>query len=99
MNFLKKIFSTPPGLESAFYSFTVKCNRCGEVIEGRINLNNELSVEYEPDGGSVYYGRKVLMGSGKCFQQIEVELKFNEPRKLLEKKVTGGQFVEQQERG
>jgi hypothetical protein len=34
------------------------------------------------------------MGNGKCFQQIEVELKFNESRRLLEKHATGGQFAE-----
>lgn len=94
MNFLKKLFTAPTSPASTFFSFTVKCNRCGEIIKGRINVNNELSVEYGSDGSSVYYGRKVLMGSGRCFQQIEVELKFNESRKLLEKHVTGGQFVE-----
>jgi hypothetical protein len=93
MNFLKKILPAPPGPASNFYSFAVKCNRCGEIIEGRVNLYNDLSVEYERTGNT-YSCRKVLMGDGKCFQQIEVELKFNEPRKLLEKHVTGGQFVE-----
>jgi hypothetical protein len=93
MNFLKKIFSAPASPASNFYSFAVKCNRCGEIIEGRINLYNDLSVEYEGNK-SEYSVRKVLMGSGRCFQQIEVELKFDEPRKLLEKHVTGGQFVE-----
>jgi len=98
MNFLKKIFPAPSSSASEFYSFAVKCNRCGEIIQGRINLNNDLSVEYDGAAGSDstngYFVRKVLMGNGKCFQQIEVELKFNETRKLLEKHVTGGQFVE-----
>lgn len=94
MNFLKRLFSAPSGSTSNFFPFAVKCNRCGEIIEGRINLNNELSVEYDPGGGTLYYGRKVLMGSGRCFQQVEVELKFNEAHNLLEKHTTGGQFVE-----
>ncbi len=93
MSFLKKIFTAPASPASNFYSFAVKCNRCGEIIEGRINLYNDLSVEYEGNKNE-YSVRKVLMGSGRCFQQIEVELKFDEPRKLLEKHVTGGQFVE-----
>ncbi len=94
MNIFKKFFPAPSSSTSTFHSFAVKCNRCGEIIEGRINLNNELSVEYGSGSSSVYYGRKVLMGNGRCFQQIEVELKFDESRKLLEKHVTGGQFVE-----
>ena len=78
---------------SDFYTFTVQCKRCGEVIEGRVNLNNDLSVEYE-NGHDVYFVRKTVMGNGKCFQQIEVELKFNFDRKLLEKHSVGGEFVE-----
>ena len=93
MNFFKKIFTTPSRPASNFYSFAVKCDRCGEVIEGRVNINNDLSVEYE-GSRNVYFVRKVLMGNGLCFQQIEVELKFSEPRKLLEKHASGGQFVE-----
>ena len=95
MDFLKKIFSdTPTAREKRYCVFQVKCNHCGEIIEGRVDLDNDLSVEYESNN-AVYFGRKVLMGSsGQCFQQIEVELKFNFDRKLLERHSVGGQFVE-----
>jgi len=93
MNFLKKIFPVPSGPSSNFHSFAVKCDRCGEVIAGQVNLNNDLSVEYE-GGRDVYFVRKILMGNGLCFQQIEVEMKFDGPRRLLEKHITGGRFVE-----
>jgi len=98
MGFLKRLLgggkSHPSRKE--YYVFNVKCNRCGEVIEGRVDVDNDLSVEYE-DGGDVFYCRKVLMGEGKnlCYQQIEVGLKFNAKRKLLEKRVeNGGEFVD-----
>jgi len=95
MNFLKSLFSGAPATpQSNLYSFQVKCNRCGEVIEGRVNLNNDLSVDYDGSGHEVYHVRKVVMGAGKCFQQIEVEMKFNAARKLLEKQVSGGTFIE-----
>ena len=93
MGFLKKLFSggdTKP--EKRYYNFNVKCNRCGEVIEGRVDLDNDLSQDYE--GNNVYFGRKVVMGSGYCFQQIEVELTFDSSRQLLDQQVTGGQFVD-----
>ena len=84
----------PTAQGKRYYVFEVKCNRCGEIIEGRVDLDNDLSVEYEGNN-AVYFGRKVLMSSnGQCFQQIEVELKFNIDRKLLEKHSIGGQFVE-----
>ncbi len=94
MDFLKGLlggFSAVP--RSGFHEFAVKCKRCGEVIQGRVNLNNDLSVDYE-QGRTTYHVRKLLTGSSKCFQQIEVELKFNENKQLLEKQARGGEFVE-----
>jgi hypothetical protein len=55
-------------------------------------LNNDLSIEYE-EGGDVYYARKTLMGVNKCFQRIEVELKFKQNRELLERNITRGEFT------
>lgn len=97
MGFLKKLFSgfsAKP--EKRYYVFQVKCKRCGEIIEGRVDVDNDLSVEYE-DGGDVYYARKVLIGDGgsHCYQQVEVGLKFDKSRKLIERRVeSGGEFVE-----
>jgi hypothetical protein len=93
MGFLKNLFTnTPSKPEKRYYVFQVKCNRCAEIIEGRIDLDNELSLEFE-GSSNVYFGRKVLMGSGRCFQQIEVEMKFNSDRDLIEKESAGGQLI------
>ncbi len=93
MSFLKNLFSSPKKYEKSYYVFQVKCKRCGEIIEGRVDLDNDLSIEYE-DNHNVYFGRKVLMGNGRCFQQIEVEMKFTPEKQLTEKEVTGGTFVD-----
>jgi hypothetical protein len=91
MGFLKKLFgSGPTSTSAAFYPFSVRCDRCGETIEGKVNLNNDLSMDDE--GG--YHVRKVLMGGGRCFQQVEVELKFDAARQLQEKQISGGTFIE-----
>jgi hypothetical protein len=93
MNLLQKLFgSSPASPQRHYYTFSVKCRRCGEIIEGRVDLNNDLSVEYE-DGGDIYYAHKTLMGENRCFQRMEVELKFTSSRELLERHVTGGEFI------
>ena len=93
MNLLQKLFGgSSASPQKHEYTFSVKCLRCGEIIEGRVNLDNDLSVEYE-DGGDVYYARKVLMGENRCFQRVEVELKFTSSRELLEQHITGGEFI------
>ncbi|GAB4481535.1 MAG: hypothetical protein OHK0031_03490 [Anaerolineales bacterium] len=98
MNFLQKLFGAGAAKKPKEYGiFHVKCKRCGEILEARVDLANDLSVEYEP-GGDVFYCRKVLMGDGKnlCFQQIEIGLKYNANHsKLLEKRIEGGEFVEE----
>lgn len=91
MGFLKKLFGgSDTSSSSDFYTFNVRCDRCGETIEGRVNLSNDLSLDDE--GG--YRVRKVLMGSGLCFQQIEVQLNFDAAKQLQDKQISGGKFVE-----
>jgi hypothetical protein len=91
MGFLKKLFGGGGTSSSSdFYTFNVRCVRCGETIEGRVNLANDLSMDDE--GG--YLVRKVLMGSGRCFQQIEVIFHYNSERQLQEKEISAGKFVE-----
>ena len=93
MNFLQKLFGGQSAKPSKrYYTFSVKCRRCSEVIEGRVDLDNDLSVEYEGDG-EVFHARKGLMGTERCFQRMEAEFKFSSDRTLIEQQVTGGDFV------
>ena len=94
MGFFKKLFAPIPSNRGTFHSFAVKCKRCGEIIEGQINVNNDPSLELDPKGRPYYVCRKVLMGSGRCFQQINVELKFSSTKAVIDEQVQGGTFVE-----
>lgn len=92
INLLQKLFgASSVKLEKRDYTFTVKCKRCGETIQGRVDLNNDLSIEYE-EGGDVFYARKVLIGENKCFQRVEVQFKFSSDKTLVDKDITGGEF-------
>jgi hypothetical protein len=99
MSFFRKLaeFFTPSGPQKApdFSSYiTVKCSRCGELIQARIDLRNDLTVDYDnADGG--YYCRKVLIGEKRCYQPIEVQLNFDRKRKIIQRQVSGGEFIEQ----
>ena len=104
MGFWKKItglFSSPVGGSSDYaYWVAVKCNRCGEVIRARVDLRNDLSIDYgEEDNQTTYFCRKTLMGEQHCFQKVEVELRFDQARKLIDRQISGGQFVEEEEAG
>lgn len=97
MDLLKKLTTlfAVSGPRSHWYPLSVRCNRCGEVIQTQINLSNDLSVEYgEDEKATGYFCRKVLMGKQRCFQQMEVALTFDANRKLIDRKIEGGKFVE-----
>ena len=92
MGFLKNLFSgNPVKPEKHYYTFNVKCRRCGEIIEGRVDLDNDLSLN---DEGNGYIVRKGLIGGNRCFQQIEVEMNFTSTRELIDQQIQGGTFVE-----
>jgi hypothetical protein len=91
---LSNLFSSSGQGDENAYWFTVKCNRCGEQIHGRVDMRNELTISYDDN---TYYSRKVLIGDKLCFQQIEVELTFDKNRRLIERKIRGGKFVDDQE--
>ncbi len=97
MNIFRKLFQPSSASRRPignYYSFSVKCRRCGEVIPGQVNIFNDPSVEFDEKGKPFYICRKVLMGSGSCFQQIEVVFKFDESRRVLDRQITGGEFLE-----
>lgn len=95
---LSGLFAPAPGREAAAYWIYVRCGRCGEALQARLDLYNELSADYEAgEGQAAYFARKTLIGSKRCFQPVEVELIFDERRKLVDRKIRGGEFVSEEE--
>jgi hypothetical protein len=70
----------------------VQCARCGEPLRARVDMRNEPSLA---DDGETYIVRKGLVGSGKrrCFQTVEVTLKFDANKQEADRQVGGGRFL------
>ncbi len=95
MNFFKKLFSSfTLSQDDNSYVVTAQCLRCGEIIQARVNLSNDLSLDDEEGQPTSYFCRKVLIGTQRCFQKVEVELRFNANRQVIDRHITGGTFVE-----
>jgi hypothetical protein len=98
MSFLQRLRKTFGGAAdeaspSSFYDVQVRCRRCGEILTARINLANDLSMDYDDH---TYHVRKLLVGTGanRCFERIELELTFDASRQLLHREAGGGTFVD-----
>ena len=98
MGLFKKLsgfFRSPGGADAAGYWVYVRCNKCQETLKTRINLNRDLTVDYEGPHGQSYFTRKTIVGSSGCFQRIEIELTFNTQRKLMDREISGGLFIDE----
>jgi hypothetical protein len=92
---LSDLFTTQPKTQDiSGYWISVKCNRCGEVIKTRINLYNDLSADYR-NNDTTYFCRKLVIGNGHCYQQIEINMTFDSRRHLIDRQVQGGQFEDE----
>jgi hypothetical protein len=101
MDLLKRLtaaFNRPKPSQDSGYWVYIRCERCGEPIQARIDLLNDLSVEYgKQDSDDRYFVRKQVIGSGLCFQPIEIELAFDHQRRLIDRSINGGEFISQEE--
>jgi hypothetical protein len=101
MSFLKKIASalSPKGAEEgdALWVY-VRCHKCGEAIKTRVDLKHDLTPNYSDEGRVTdYVLRKVLIGSQRCFEPIEVTLTFDSQRREISREITGGRFISKEE--
>jgi hypothetical protein len=100
MNFFNKLVSlfSPSSADNRNLWIYVKCKKCGEILRGRVDLHNELSIRYGESGGETsYYCRKVFVGGNRCYQPIEVELTFDKNRRLINEDIKGGVFVSEED--
>lgn len=92
---ISQIFSPRKVDEERAHWVYVQCGRCGENIKVRVDLFNDLSPIYAEDGVT-YFCRKVVIGQGRCYQKIEVEMNFDGRRKLTGQEIHFGQFISQE---
>ena len=100
MGILKKIASfltSSPG-GGRDYWYYVRCDHCGEVLKARIDKHNDLSVRYgDKQTEDTYFCRRVVVGSNRCYRPIEVEFTFDNRRNLVDREISGGEFVTEEE--
>lgn len=86
------------GIPVYHYMVFARCERCGEAIRAHIDLRNDLSIQYGEEGqADHYFIRKTIIGSGLCFNPIEVELTFDVKRNLTHQSINGGTFICEEE--
>ena len=91
VHFLKRLFGGGGASsgDSAGLYYYVRLHGSEEVVRVRINRNNDLSLD---DAGKNFWVHKVVMGT-KGFQRAELDLHFDQNRRLSSSDVSGGDMV------
>jgi hypothetical protein len=97
MSLLKKLSSmiaSSQRKETPHLWVYAECDRCGEKLRARVNLYNDLSIQFAKIGRkNTYFTHKKLIGNGPCFNAIEVELTFDRNRMLIDHTIQGGRWI------
>jgi len=81
--------------QADFIPFKVKCERCGEEILINVNRRTDLQNLYLEQGekGVAYNLKKEILGK-KCPNLIRIDVDFDRNYRILNKGISGGNFVE-----
>ena len=99
MGWLRRLFSRPPGREADNALWLhVQCDRCGEVIDLRIDRRYDLASNLLDPGeaGPAYTVHKDVVGD-RCFRRISVTLGFDRRMNIVEQHIQGGRLQSESE--
>ena len=94
MWWLRRLFSRSPGREAGNALWLhVRCDRCGEVIDVRVDRRYDLASNLLDPGeeGPAYTVHKDVVGD-RCFRRISVTLGFDRRFNVVEQDIQGGRL-------
>lgn len=106
MSFFSKLFGALRGGasrpaddagRSAFWIY-VRCSACGEAVRVRVNREHDLSAEFDEgsDAPTGYRVHKEIVGRN-CFRRIQVDMTFDQQRRVVNQQIRGGTFLTREE--
>ncbi|NTU81251.1 MAG: hypothetical protein HGA45_18020 [Chloroflexales bacterium] len=97
MNFLRRLFGGQSSPADNALHLYVRCGHCGAPVHVRVNLYNDLAVEFgDSEDVAGYHLRKEIMDS-RCFRLIYADLSFDRNRRELARSIEGGEFISRDE--
>jgi len=93
VNFLKKLFGGNSSGDKRSHYVYVRPKRCDQLVEVRIDLYNDLSMDDEGDG---YFVRKVAQAT-RCPFPAEIHMRFDKGKRLVSTEIIDGEEVEKAE--
>ena len=99
MRWLTRLFTRRSRAESPSPIWLyIVCGRCGEAIRIRADRRYDLVSEMRDPGeaGPAYTLHKDIVGS-RCFQRIAVDVEFDQRLQIIERRISGGRWLTEEE--
>jgi len=94
MSWWRKLFGLGQTNNARIIHIYARCKRCQSPVHVRLDVFNDLAVEYNQRGDvSGYVVRKTLMDA-KCFRVMPVEIWFDARRNETQRTIEGGEFID-----
>ncbi|ACK43081.1 MULTISPECIES: hypothetical protein [Dictyoglomus] len=94
-SWLKKLFSSSPSqISSSSFIVSVKCKRCGEIIDVRVRPKEEANPEFgDMDQIIKYELFKDVLGT-KCPNLMRLHIEFSPSWSIISKEIENGEIIE-----
>lgn len=97
MNIIRRLFGSTPQADDHALHLYVRCGKCGSPLHVRIDMRNDLAVEYgDNDQPGGYHLVKEMMDS-RCFRLMRAKLTFDARKHELSRTIEGGTFISAEE--
>ena len=94
MSWWRKLFGLGQTNNARTIHIYARCKRCQSPVHVRLDVFNDLAVEYDQRGDVCgYVVRKALMDA-KCFRVMPVEIWFDARRNETQRTIEGGEFID-----
>ncbi len=89
------------GGETQAQAIYLRCKVCGEPLQARVDLRNDLSPQWSDAGGSDYPDHysthKTVIGTQQCYAPIELDITYDRRKQVESEHVTGGTILTEEE--
>ncbi|MFZ9857095.1 MAG: hypothetical protein ACO3F2_02000 [Roseiflexaceae bacterium] len=94
MSWWRKLFGQTTTNNARIIHIYARCQRCQSPVHVRLDVFNDLAVEYNERGDiNGYVVRKALMDA-KCFRVMQAEIWFDAQRNETQRTLEGGEFID-----
>ena len=95
MMWLRRLLGGRNSADNRILHLYVECNHCHTPVHVRVDVYNDLTLEYDDREQAVGYVLRKEIMDARCFRLMHAEILFDTGRRETRRTVEGGVFVDE----